>query len=258
MSGFYTLDELAELGINLPTNPKNIFISKKASLYNAHRISVGNYIRIDDFAILSGNIQLGNFIHIGAGAILSGGEVGIVLEDFCGLSQRVSLFSSSDDYSGESLTNPMIPARFKCVSTTKLILQKHCIVGAGSVILPSSNGLSEGVSVGALSLVVRPTQPFGIYFGNPARKIAQRSKNLLVLEREFLDSLQGGGGALKAFTYPCSHAHTPRKVMRPFTNHTLFFYIFSHLSLPYFLRICTHSLAKLIISQHTQGVKYAS
>lgn len=198
MSGFYTLNELKNLGVALPKNPTHIFISKKASLYNAQHISVGNYVRIDDFVILSGKIELGSFIHIGAGASLSGGEAGIVLEDFCGLSQRVSLFSSSDDYSGESLTNPMIPARFKRLSTARLVLQRHSIVGAGSVVLPSSGGLSEGVSVGALSLITRPTKPFGIYFGAPARRILERSRDLLSLEKAFLATLQDdiftGGG----------------------------------------------------------------
>ncbi|BBB20034.1 acyltransferase [Helicobacter cinaedi] len=225
IDGFYTINELLDLGIKIPKNPKNIFISKKASLYNAERISVGNYVRIDDFAILSGNIQIGSFIHIGAWASLSGGEAGIVLEDFCGLSQRVSLFSSSDDYSGKSLTNPMIPSNFKSVSTSKIVLQKHCIVGAGSVILPSSKGLSEGVSVGALSLVVRPTKPFGIYFGNPAKRILERSKNILTLEKEFLKSLKSefltGGGA----------------VTLPFINPLISFARLStHLQSPYVLK----------------------
>ncbi len=189
VNGFYTINELIDLGISIPKNPKNIFISKKVSFHHAERIAVGNYVRIDDFAILSGNIQIGNFIHIGAWTSLSGGEVGIVIEDFCGLSQRVSLFTSSDDYSGESLTNPMIPSNFKCISTSKIILQKHCIVGAGSMILPSSKGLSEGVSVRALSLVARPTKPFGIYFGNPAKRILERSRNVLTLEKKFLEYL---------------------------------------------------------------------
>ncbi|WP_444979507.1 acyltransferase, partial [Helicobacter cinaedi] len=111
------------------------------------------------------------------------------------------------------LTNPMIPSNFKSVSTSKIVLQKHCIVGAGSVILPSSKGLSEGVSVGALSLVVRPTKPFGIYFGNPAKRILERSKNILTLEKEFLKSLKsefltGGGDKLKLFSHNIHNIHS--------------------------------------------------
>ncbi|WP_444979503.1 acyltransferase, partial [Helicobacter cinaedi] len=100
-----------------------------------------------------------------------------------------------------------------------------CIVGAGSVILPSSKGLSEGVSVGALSLVVRPTKPFGIYFGNPAKRILERSKNILTLEKEFLKSLKSefltGGGA----------------VTLPFINPLISFARLStHLQSPYVLK----------------------
>ncbi|WP_289769498.1 acyltransferase [Helicobacter bilis] len=215
-NNFYSIDELKELGITIPENPTNIFISKKASLYNTERISIGNHVRIDDFAVLTGDIRIGNFVHIAPGAILAAWRVGIVLEDFCGISYHVKLLAASDDYNGECLTNSTIPERFKSIKASQLILQKHCIVGAGSVILPSSKGLSEGVSVGALSLVSRPTKPFGIYFGNPAKRILERSKNILTLEKEFLEFLKnenltmGGGGKSPFYIclkYPFTKSH---------------------------------------------------
>ena len=85
------------------------FISRKASIYGAENMIIGSHVRIDDFCILSGQIELGDYIHIAAYSALYGGEKGIFIGDFANLSSRVSVYSVSDDYSGETMTNPMIP-----------------------------------------------------------------------------------------------------------------------------------------------------
>lgn len=63
---------------------------------------------------------------------------------------------------------------------------KHVIVGSGSVILPVP--LEDGVMVGALSLVNRHCEVFGIYAGNPARRVKCHKRDLLELERQLLAS----------------------------------------------------------------------
>jgi galactoside O-acetyltransferase len=62
----------------------------------------------------------------------------------------VAIFSSNDDYSGNYLTNPMVPSAFTNVLHGDVILKKHVIVGSGSVILPNLT-IEEGVSIGALT-----------------------------------------------------------------------------------------------------------
>ena len=62
---------------------------------------------------------------------------------------------------------------------------KHVIVGSGCVILPGVT-LEDGVAVGALSLVTKSCKEFGIYAGNPARRIAERKRDLLVLEQQLI------------------------------------------------------------------------
>ena len=59
-------------------------------------------------------------------------------------------------------------------------LASHVIVGSGSVILPGVT-LEEGVAVGALSVIRRNCAAFGIYSGNPARRVAERRQDLLAL-----------------------------------------------------------------------------
>lgn len=166
---------------------ENVMISDKASVYNPAAISIGNNVRIDDFVVLSaGNrgIQIGSFIHIAVGATIIGAGK-ITLSDFCNLSSRVSIYSSNDDYSGETLTNPTVPEKYKNVFHADVFLGRHVIVGSGSVILPGIT-LEDGVAVGALSLVTKDCKAFGIYAGSPAKRLKERSQNMLTLEKQFI------------------------------------------------------------------------
>jgi len=93
-TSFYQQQELAELG--LKSYGKNVIISRKCSIYGASNISIGNNVRIDDFCVLSGKIEIGNFVHIAAASLLFGGEHGIIMEDFSGLSSRCVIYAESD------------------------------------------------------------------------------------------------------------------------------------------------------------------
>lgn len=190
--GFYTQDELNALGF--ASVGKNVLLSKLARVYGASNITLGDNVRIDDFVILSGKIEIGSYVHIGASSNVTGSDIGVKIKDFCGISNHVKILAISDDYSGETLSNPCIPQEYKKIQKHHIILEKHCLIGSGSTILPTAY-LAEGVAIGAMSLVIRKTNPWGIYFGIPAKRIKERSKNLLKLEKEFLNStLQGGGG----------------------------------------------------------------
>lgn len=169
----------------------NVRLSDKASYYNCAQITIGDNVRIDDFCVLSagaGGIELGRYVHIAPYSLLTGAGK-ITLLDFSGLSSRVSIYSSSDDYSGASLTNPTIPAEFSHVTSADVTVGRHVIVGSGSVVLPGVV-LEEGVAVGALSLVTRRCQAFGIYAGVPARRVKERKRDLLQREQELLASLK--------------------------------------------------------------------
>lgn len=164
---------------------KNIKISSKASIYNCEEIEIGDNSRIDDFCIISGKIKIGKNVHIAPFCLVAGGSEGIVFHDFSGLAYQVQVFTQSDDYSGETLTNPTIPKKFKNESKLSILIGKHVIVGAGSIILPGVS-LLEGTAVGAMSLVRKSTEPWSIYLGNPAKRIRNRKKDLLKLEERFL------------------------------------------------------------------------
>lgn len=145
---------------------------------------IGNNVRIDDFSILSGEIMLGSHIHIAAYCGLFGGA-GITMRDFAALSSRVAIYSVSDDFSGESLSNPTIPEAFRKLDAALVEIGRHSIIGSGTVIMPGSQ-IEEGVSVGALSLVRGTLESWGIYAGVPARRAWSRSRALLEQEPAFL------------------------------------------------------------------------
>lgn len=178
-------DQLLQMGFASVGEP--VYISDKASFYGTSRIHLGNHLRIDDFAVLSagsGGIELGNYIHIAVYSSLIGAGK-ITLGDFANISSRVSIYSSSDDYSGATMTNPMVAEQFKKVEHAPVMIGRHVIVGCGAVVLPGVT-LHEGAAVGALSLVNRDCQAFGIYAGTPAVWRKERSRDLLALEQAFL------------------------------------------------------------------------
>jgi dTDP-4-amino-4,6-dideoxy-D-glucose acyltransferase len=177
-----TLEQIKVMGFAAVGH--KVLLSDKASYYNCANIRIGNNVRVDDFCVLSagtGGIVLGDYIHIAVYCLLIGAGR-IEMADFSGLSSRVSVYSSNDDYSGASLTNPTVPKEFSGVVDADVFFGKHVIIGSGSIILPGVT-LQEGAAVGALSLVIRDCESFRVYSGNPAKKIGQRKRDMLELER---------------------------------------------------------------------------
>jgi len=179
---FYSEEELKNLG--LKGYGKNVLISRNAILYNPEKLEVGNNVRIDDFTTISGNVTIGDYVHIAQFCGLYGGEAGITMKDFSGLSSRVVIYATSNDYSGNSLTNPTVPEKYKTTDKNlPVVLNKHVIVGCVSVILPGVE-IGEGSSVGAMTLCAKSLEPWGIYAGTPAKRIKDRSMKLLELEEQ--------------------------------------------------------------------------
>jgi acetyltransferase-like isoleucine patch superfamily enzyme len=174
-NSFLTKNELLNLG--LKTFGDNVLISRKASFYAPEEIIIGNNVRIDDFCILSGKIEIGSYVHISAYCALYG-KYGIKIDDYSGTSPRVTVFSATDEFSGEFLIGPMVNKNLINLIKGRVYIKKYVQIGAGSIILPDIT-INDGCAVGALSLINKSLNEWGIYAGIPARYIKERRKGLL-------------------------------------------------------------------------------
>ena len=182
---FLSAEQLLELGFK--SLGKEVLISDKASIYNAEQMEIGDHSRIDDFCVVSGRVQIGRNVHIAVFCNVAGGDAGITFDDFAGLAYGCHVFSQSDDYSGQTMTNPTVPAEYKNVNKSPVRIGRHCILGTCAVVFPGVE-VAAGTAVGALSVVTKTTEPWSIYAGNPARRVKKRKKNLLELERTYLST----------------------------------------------------------------------
>lgn len=183
---FLNEKELSKIGFK--SFGKNVLISSKCSIYNPGNIEIGDNVRIDDFCIISVGkdafFKFGNFTHIGCQSSIIGGA-DVVFEDFSCISGHVAVYSTTDDFRGGGMTNPMVPNEFRNCFSGNVVFGKHALVGSHSTILPGVV-LATGVAVYAHSLVYKSClDEFGIYWGIPVKKIKNReSKKILKYEKE--------------------------------------------------------------------------
>lgn len=184
----YTNKQLNKLGLKFG---KNVQINSSVLLINPKNIIIKNNVRIDAFTIITAGrseiVNIGSNIHIGSHVFLSGTN-GCIVKDFSGLSSGVKIFTAIDDFHGSSITNPTTRKILKekqKLSHAKVIIGRHSIIGANTVILPGAI-INDGVAIGANSLVKKKLASWTIYAGSPVKKISKRSKECLKYEKFFL------------------------------------------------------------------------
>lgn len=188
MTSFMSKEELAKIGFK--SVGENVLLSKNAKVYGAEYMTIGDNVRIDDFCILSRKVDIGSNVHIAAYSAMYGGEAGIKIDDFANISSRVCVYALSDDFSGRTMTSPMVPDKYKDVFNNPVYIGRHVIIGTGSTILPGVR-LNEGAVVGAMTLVKQDVEEWTTVVGIPAKKIKDRERGLLELEKEFLKDRNG-------------------------------------------------------------------
>ena len=154
---------------------KNVKVSKFVSFYS-FKGEIGDNSRIDDYAILKGNIKIGKNVHISSFDYFASVGGHILIGDYTGVSAQVSIYSVSDDYLGDYMTNPTVNKNFRKIIKGKVIIGKNVSIGAGTVKLPNTK-LGHSVSIGAQSLVSRNIKS-GFLFVNRAKEILIKVKNL--------------------------------------------------------------------------------
>jgi acetyltransferase-like isoleucine patch superfamily enzyme len=171
----------------------DVTIWPMAKVITPETISLGDSVIIDDFVLMMGGRKtvIGSFIHIASFTSITGGGE-FVMEDFATLSSGIRVFTGTDDFLGNYLTNSAVPYPYRQPERTFVKIEKHVIVGANSVILPGV-AIGEGAAIGANSLVLKDCEPWTIYVGSPARPLKPRRRDKIIelesqLRREFYDA----------------------------------------------------------------------
>lgn len=163
-----------------------MIIGKTVRIRYPELVEIGDNVIIDDFTYISTSLKIHDNVHISSGCKIIGGRNAFVeMHEFSTLAPNVVLSAGSDDYLS-GIATPMVPLEFKGNAVIgHIILHKHCIVGAGSVILPNIT-FFEGACVGALSLVNYNLHEYKLYAGIPCRFIKDRQKKEIIeLESKF-------------------------------------------------------------------------
>jgi len=178
---FFSLKDLKSCG-------NNVIIGKTVRIRYPELVDIGDNVIIDDFTYISTGLKLHSNVHISSGCKIIGGKSSYVeMFEFSTLAPNVILSAGSDDYLS-GIATPIVPLKYKANAVIgRITLHKHCIVGAGSVVLPNVT-FNEGACVGALSLVNKDLLGFTLYAGIPATKKNVRNKSEIQrLENTYLN-----------------------------------------------------------------------
>ena len=176
---FFDIEKLKSIG-------QNVIIGKTVRIRYPELVEIGDNVIIDDFTYISTALKLHSNVHISSGCKIIGGKDSYVeMKEFSTLAPNVILSAGSDDYIS-GIATPMVPSKYKANAVIgKIILNKHCIVGAGSVVLPNVK-FDEGACLGALSLANRNFEEYTLNVGIPAKLIKKREKEEIIqLEADF-------------------------------------------------------------------------
>ena len=179
---FFDIKKLKHIG-------KDVIIGKTVRIRYPELVVIGDNCIIDDFTYISTQLELVGNVHISAGVKIIGGKKSYVfMDEFSTTAPNVVLSAGSDDYIA-GIATPLVPIAFKGnVEIGKIRLGKHCIVGAGSVVLPNVT-FCDGAALGALSLAKCDLAAWTLYAGIPCREIKKRNKEgILNLEKSYKES----------------------------------------------------------------------
>jgi acetyltransferase-like isoleucine patch superfamily enzyme len=157
----------------------NVKIYPLVKIVAPNNITIGSHVIIDDFVFIGRHkkLQIGNHVHIACHASITGGGE-TILDDFVGVSSGTRILDGTDSFAGDGLTNPTIPDKYRSVIRGRVILEKHVLVGMNCTILPGVT-IGEGTVVGAGTVVTRSLDPWGLYVGNPARRVKDRPSDVI-------------------------------------------------------------------------------
>jgi len=112
-----------------------------------------------------GQVNIGSDVYID----FSGG---VEIYERTAISESVKIFTHNHTIHDESKDWMSNPVKFK-----PLRIERYVWIGANALIMPSVEIIGEGAIIAAGAVLTKDAEPYGIYGGNPAKKIAERRLN---------------------------------------------------------------------------------
>jgi galactoside O-acetyltransferase len=168
----------------------DVLVHSTAVIADCSKVQLGSRVRIDPYVIIStrGGVELGDNVHIGGHSVMAG-HARVELGKFVNISHYVGIYTSSDDFSGRTLSIPTVPGGHQTARTASIKFGDFAGVGSGSLILPGAS-FGEGSVLGAMSQTSSPLDPWTIYSGNPAIRLRERQRDVLHHAERYLISLE--------------------------------------------------------------------
>jgi len=152
-------------------------ISKHADIeasVKGTKIIIGNHAFIDSFVKIkpaggSGDIFIGNKCYINSGTVIYSGN-GVFLGEGVMIAANCTIAPVNHGYLKKNI--PILEQGF-LESKGGIHIDDDVWIGANCIVLDGAK-IGKGVVVGAGSVVRGSLQPYGVYAGNPAKKIGAR------------------------------------------------------------------------------------
>jgi acetyltransferase-like isoleucine patch superfamily enzyme len=115
-------------------------------------------------------IRFGREVHLCLGAFIDY-TGGLIVGNNVNISQESIIFTHE-----HSIKESLMKHKIKV--TGPLVIGDEVWIGARAIILPSVKKIGKGAVIGAGAVVTKDVEEFAIVVGNPAKKIAERNRNL--------------------------------------------------------------------------------
>lgn len=145
----------------------NLFRGKIIGMYakgTKKNLQIGRSVNIAN----PSNLVFGNDVVINAEVYLIASDKKIIIGNRCLIAPRCFIQTLNHNY---ELKNVLIAEQGS--RSAPINIEDDSWLGYHSVVLPGVT-ISEGSVIGACSIVTKNTESYGVYVGNPARKIKER------------------------------------------------------------------------------------
>lgn len=167
----------------------DVTIYQPISLIQPEKMVLKSHILLSEFSYLAAGkgLFIGNYIHISTNCSILGGGY-CILNDFVGICAGSRIITGSEDIMGEGITGgPTVPSEYRTNFQSFVVFEKHSFLGTNCIVLPGIT-IGEGSVIGSGSTITKDIEPWGIYIGNPAKRVKERPKEkILSMEIELLE-----------------------------------------------------------------------